>query len=224
MECVQDVLSIFINCYTFHKPTDDIILKAKTLQAIFLNKINTMPKLEWDIESEPTRQRQNPTEISKLTSHKPFHRRKLAFTPNENNKVLMWDDDHRPRDSVASRASTVSSGMSLRENSRFLFCKPHQQTHENSTPPKKMRTELQQEIAFQNCGELMELKKHQEEKTHLILRCGEEVSRPPDKHTAAERERLKKEAQTRRRMEADLNRFDLTLQSNLMAEFEEKFL
>ncbi|TWW67503.1 Bromodomain testis-specific protein [Takifugu flavidus] len=61
MECVQDVLSIFINCYTFHKPTDDIILKAKTLQAIFLNKINTMPKLEWDIESEPTRQRQNPT-------------------------------------------------------------------------------------------------------------------------------------------------------------------
>lgn len=55
----------------------------------------------------------------------------------------MWDDDHRPRDSVASRASTVSYGMSLRENSRVLFCKPHQQTHKYSTPPKKMRTELQ---------------------------------------------------------------------------------
>lgn len=75
---------------------------------------------------------------------------------------------------------------------------------------------------------------------------------PPDRHTAAERERLKKEAQTRRRMEADvsiystatrscywqngiltifllflfsqLNGFDLTLQSNLMAEFEEKYV
>lgn len=75
---------------------------------------------------------------------------------------------------------------------------------------------------------------------------------PPDEHTAAERERLKMEAQTRRRIEADvgiciliykflllaecsfntcsfilfsqLNGFDLTLQSNLMAEFEEKYV
>lgn len=72
---------------------------------------------------------------------------------------------------------------------------------------------------------------------------------PPDEYTAAERERLKMEAQTRRRIEADvgiciykflllsecsfnncsilfsqLNGFDLTLQSNLMAEFEEKYV
>lgn len=59
------------------------------------------------------------------------------------NRVVMWADDHRPRDSVASRASTASSIMSLRENSRLLFRKRHQQTHEKSTPQKKRRTELQ---------------------------------------------------------------------------------
>lgn len=85
----------------------------------------------------------------------------------------------------------------------------------------------------------------------LVLRCGVEVSTPPDRKTAAERERLKKEAQIRRRIEADvsfyttptlscswqnfclitvllfsflqLNGFDLTLQSIIMAEFEEKY-
>lgn len=61
----------------------------------------------------------------------------VCFFHYQNNKGVMTnvDDDHRPQDSAASRVSTVSSGMSLRKNSRILFC--------NTPPKKKMRTELQ---------------------------------------------------------------------------------
>lgn len=59
---MEPILFSTFSCSSiFPQPTDEIILKAKTLQRIFLNKINTMPKLEWDIESEPARQRQNLT-------------------------------------------------------------------------------------------------------------------------------------------------------------------
>lgn len=93
MECIQDFLAIFINCFTFHKvtgcmsvfkywkkylwpkppfkfshacifflqPKDEILLKAKTLQEMFLKRINKMPTVECDITSKQIVERQNRT-------------------------------------------------------------------------------------------------------------------------------------------------------------------
>ncbi|CAG02369.1 unnamed protein product, partial [Tetraodon nigroviridis] len=43
---MQTCKHAFTNCFTFHKSEDEILLKGKTLQEIFLKKINKMPTVE----------------------------------------------------------------------------------------------------------------------------------------------------------------------------------
>ncbi|TTL72960.1 Bromodomain-containing protein 4 [Bagarius yarrelli] len=48
-ECIQDFNTMFTNCYIYNKASDDIVLMAKTLEKLFLQKISEMPQEESEI-------------------------------------------------------------------------------------------------------------------------------------------------------------------------------
>ncbi|TWW61931.1 Bromodomain testis-specific protein [Takifugu flavidus] len=52
VECVQDFLWVFSNCYRFHKPQADIVSKAKSLEAIFFKMLSKMPFPEREIKTK----------------------------------------------------------------------------------------------------------------------------------------------------------------------------
>ncbi|ESP00243.1 hypothetical protein LOTGIDRAFT_52465, partial [Lottia gigantea] len=53
-ECVQDVNTMFTNCYVYNKPGDDIVLMGKALEKVFLQKLSQMPAEEVEIPA-PTK-------------------------------------------------------------------------------------------------------------------------------------------------------------------------
>ncbi|XP_057698999.1 bromodomain-containing protein 4-like isoform X2 [Corythoichthys intestinalis] len=48
-ECIQDFNTMFTNCYMYNKPSDDIVLMAKALEKLFLQKLTQMPQEETEI-------------------------------------------------------------------------------------------------------------------------------------------------------------------------------
>ncbi|KGL82921.1 Bromodomain testis-specific protein [Tinamus guttatus] len=45
-ECIEDFKTMFLNCYTYNKPGDDIVFMAQELEKVFLQKIAQMPPEE----------------------------------------------------------------------------------------------------------------------------------------------------------------------------------
>jgi len=52
-ECLHDFQTMFTNCYTYNKPGEDVVLMAQTLEKLFLNKLNEMPKEEVELPMPP---------------------------------------------------------------------------------------------------------------------------------------------------------------------------
>lgn len=52
-ECLHDFQTMFNNCYTYNKPGEDVVLMAQTLEKLFLNKLNEMPKEEVELPMPP---------------------------------------------------------------------------------------------------------------------------------------------------------------------------
>uniref|UniRef100_A0A1L8DGD1 Putative transcription initiation factor tfiid subunit bdf1 n=1 Tax=Nyssomyia neivai TaxID=330878 RepID=A0A1L8DGD1_9DIPT len=50
-ECIQDFNIMFSNCYVYNQPDEDVVLMAQILEKLFLNKVQRMPKEEFEIES-----------------------------------------------------------------------------------------------------------------------------------------------------------------------------
>ncbi|XP_049909115.1 bromodomain-containing protein 3a isoform X1 [Epinephelus moara] len=48
-ECMQDFHKMFTNCYSYNKPTDDIVLMALALEKVFLQKVAQMPQREKEV-------------------------------------------------------------------------------------------------------------------------------------------------------------------------------
>ncbi|XP_044529077.1 bromodomain testis-specific protein [Gracilinanus agilis] len=45
-ECVEDLKTMFTNCYLYNKPGDDIVLMAQALEKLFMQKMSQMPSEE----------------------------------------------------------------------------------------------------------------------------------------------------------------------------------
>lgn len=43
-ECIQDFNQMFINCYTYNKPGEDVVVMCQTLEKQFLQKVSGMQK------------------------------------------------------------------------------------------------------------------------------------------------------------------------------------
>uniref|UniRef100_H0XN88 Bromodomain testis-specific protein n=1 Tax=Otolemur garnettii TaxID=30611 RepID=H0XN88_OTOGA len=45
-ECIEDLNTMFSNCYLYNKPGDDIVLMAQALEKLFIQKLSQMPQEE----------------------------------------------------------------------------------------------------------------------------------------------------------------------------------
>lgn len=52
-ECIQDFNTMFNNCYVYNKPGEDVVVMAQTLEKLYLQKLETMPKEEIELEPPP---------------------------------------------------------------------------------------------------------------------------------------------------------------------------
>lgn len=48
-ECIRDFKTMFQNCYRYNQPAEDVVLMARTLEKVFLNKLVDMPKEEVEL-------------------------------------------------------------------------------------------------------------------------------------------------------------------------------
>ncbi|CAG2109239.1 unnamed protein product, partial [Medioppia subpectinata] len=48
-EAIEDFKTMFTNCYVYNKPGEDVVLMAQTLEKMFLQKLQDMPKEETEI-------------------------------------------------------------------------------------------------------------------------------------------------------------------------------
>lgn len=49
-EAISDFNTMFTNCYMYNKPGEDVVVMAQTLEKVFLQKIESMPKEELELE------------------------------------------------------------------------------------------------------------------------------------------------------------------------------
>lgn len=49
-EAIQDFNTMFTNCYVYNKPGEDVVVMGQTLEKVFLQKIEAMPKEEIELE------------------------------------------------------------------------------------------------------------------------------------------------------------------------------
>lgn len=52
-ECVDDFKQVFVNCYTYNKPTEDVVMMARQVEDLFLDKLEDMPLEEILLEIPP---------------------------------------------------------------------------------------------------------------------------------------------------------------------------
>uniref|UniRef100_A0A3Q3VZL0 Bromodomain-containing protein 2 n=1 Tax=Mola mola TaxID=94237 RepID=A0A3Q3VZL0_MOLML len=64
LDCIQDVNTLFTNCYMYNQPGDDIVFMAQTLEKLFLHKLTKMPEEE--------------CEVSSVTAKEPVKGRKMS--------------------------------------------------------------------------------------------------------------------------------------------------
>lgn len=49
-ECIDDFRQIFVNCYTYNKPLEDVVMMAHHVEELFLDKVEEMPANEIILE------------------------------------------------------------------------------------------------------------------------------------------------------------------------------
>lgn len=52
-ECVADFKQVFVNCYIYNKPTEDVVMMARQVEQLFLDKLNDLPLEEIVLEIPP---------------------------------------------------------------------------------------------------------------------------------------------------------------------------
>lgn len=68
-ECIDDFYTMFNNCYTYHKPGEDIVLAARILEKVFRAKVREMPEEEMDLPLPPPRDRKDTSRRRRLHDH-----------------------------------------------------------------------------------------------------------------------------------------------------------
>ncbi|KFP28665.1 Bromodomain testis-specific protein [Colius striatus] len=86
-ECIEDFKTLFLNCYMYNKPGDDIVFMAQELEKVFMQKIAQMPPEERLVNlNKGKRKGRKPEETeqpSPGTSNEPSKKQKKAETSEQ---------------------------------------------------------------------------------------------------------------------------------------------
>ncbi|NXX94342.1 BRDT protein, partial [Centropus bengalensis] len=67
-ECIEDFKTMFLNCYIYNKPGDDVVFMAQELEKVFLQKIAQMPAEEWLVSLKGKGKGKKPEETQQPSS------------------------------------------------------------------------------------------------------------------------------------------------------------
>lgn len=81
-ECIEDFKTMFSNCYTYHKPAEDIVLAARILEKIFRAKVSEMPKTEVVMPMPLPRTRKNNSTSIRSHGHHEQAAAAMATVPH----------------------------------------------------------------------------------------------------------------------------------------------
>lgn len=81
-ECIEDYKQVFINCYTYNKPTEDVVMMAKQVEELFLDKLEDLPLDEIAIEIPPKGK-------GKGKNKKPAPKTSSAIQRSDSNNALL---------------------------------------------------------------------------------------------------------------------------------------
>ncbi|XP_066904426.1 bromodomain-containing protein 3 isoform X11 [Halyomorpha halys] len=133
-ECIQDFNTMFNNCYVYNKPGEDVVVMAQTLEKLYLQKLETMPKEEIELEPPPPK------------GSKPVKKRPGVIGPGRGGGTT-GAGRGRPSNSTAAAAAVVAAPVPpATPPSHLPVTIPGSTatttvptTHHNSLPPQPQR-------------------------------------------------------------------------------------
>jgi len=124
-ECIDDVTTMFKNCYVYNKPQEDVVIMAQSLEKFFQSKVKQMPPVEFVLSADQLK--------------RPPNNKK---TPNANRGLKRKADNMLPSvlDGSISQMSTPSST-------------PKISTRRESGQPQVKKSKLPKSLAY--CNEIL---------------------------------------------------------------------
>ncbi|XP_053928483.1 bromodomain testis-specific protein isoform X2 [Cuculus canorus] len=86
VECIEDFKTMFLNCYIYNKPGDDIVFMAQELEKVFMQKIAQMPPEERQVTINKGNRKGKKTEETEQSSLRTWNEQSTAQKQAESSK------------------------------------------------------------------------------------------------------------------------------------------
>ncbi|KFO69593.1 Bromodomain testis-specific protein [Cuculus canorus] len=86
VECIEDFKTMFLNCYVYNKPGDDIVFMAQELEKVFMQKIAQMPPEERQVTINKGNRKGKKTEETEQSSLRTWNEQSTAQKQAESSK------------------------------------------------------------------------------------------------------------------------------------------
>jgi len=85
-ECIEDFKTVFVNCYIYNKPTEDVVMMAKQVEDLFLDKLDDLPVEEIVLEIPPKGKGKGKKGGRRITTSN--NSSSTILTPTSNNALM----------------------------------------------------------------------------------------------------------------------------------------
>lgn len=93
-ECINDFKQVFVNCYMYNKPTEDVVMMAKQVEELFLDKLDDLPLDEQVLEIPPKGKGKGKKGGRRITTSNSTILRTSSSNPLQNNKLNVINIDN----------------------------------------------------------------------------------------------------------------------------------
>ncbi|XP_020486216.1 bromodomain-containing protein 3 isoform X2 [Labrus bergylta] len=130
-DCMQDLNTMFTNCYIYNKPTDDIVMMSLALEKVFLQKVAMMPPREVEISADAAKGKgkksvspgkQDDTVTSLLSPTKPTSPPVPSNTPRPPQPITKKGVKRKRRTSEHQKGSE-DKGLQPQESQQLKYCR-----------------------------------------------------------------------------------------------------
>ncbi|KAM6975308.1 bromodomain-containing protein 3-like [Tautogolabrus adspersus] len=131
-DCMQDLNTMFTNCYIYNKPTDDIVLMALALEKVFLQKVAMMPQREVDISADAAKgkgkksvspDKQDDTVTTPLSPTEPTSPPVPSNTSRPQQPITKKKGVKRKRRTSEHQKGSDDQALQPQESEQLKYCK-----------------------------------------------------------------------------------------------------
>ncbi|GCC31257.1 hypothetical protein chiPu_0009714 [Chiloscyllium punctatum] len=138
MECIEDINTMFTNCYVYNRPGDDIVVMAQTLEKLFLQKVSQMPQEEIELPVANKRGGNGKGRKGSVPAVSSIAQSKLcpptSVTGSQKPMVALPPQSRIPSLSATTHAPLTSAGQSVIKAKKGIKRKADTTTPTTSVP------------------------------------------------------------------------------------------